>query len=409
MRAKVSLCLLLLILAGCVPAPEPTPETRVVILWHTFAGPEAQALQELGDAFNSAHPRGPTLIVEYQSDIYAKVATTPLAHRPDLAVISAGELDTYYEANLIASPRLPSEITEDLLPMGTDLYSGDRRLRALPLGLVSYLLYYNTDWLRDLGYDPQSATLLDLQNTACSATDPQTGQVGLGIPTRPGIFLALLSVGERVAAGEDYRFQSETVPVVADTLQVLLNNNCAYLFESPEAAVETFANSAVAFVALSTREQDAIESAVARRTNFSVSVAPLPGLAESGHSLWHGPGLVLFVPEGARREAAESVLTWFLEPDVQRAWREQTHYLPLRRTVIEELLESGGGLERSERDILRLALEAADSGRWYTFSGVVESAACRAALVRGLNQLEGSSDAVETLAMMETICNEEGP
>ncbi len=409
MRAKISLCLLLLILAGCAPAPEPTPEARVVILWHTFEGSEAQALQKLGDAFNAAHPQGPTLIVEYQEDIYEKVAMSPLAHRPDLAVISAEEIDTYYEANLIASPRLPSEVTEDLLPMGTQLYTSDRRLRALPLGLVSYLFYYNNDWLRDLGYDPQSATLLDLQNTACSATDPQTGQVGLGIPTRSALFLALLSTGEQVTKGGAYHFQGETAPIVADTLQVLLNSNCAYLFEGPEPAIETFANSAVAFVALSTREQTAIERAVAEDTNFAVGVAPLPGLAGPGQSLWSGPGLVLFVPEGVRREAAEDVLTWFLEPEVQRTWSEQTHYLPLRRTVIEELLTSGAELTRSETAILQLALEAADSGRWHTFTGVVENAACRAAMVRALNQLDSDTEAVEILATMEAICNEGEP
>ena len=33
--------------------------------------------------------------------------------------------------------------------MAEALYTVDGRLQALPLGLVTYLLYYNTDWMSD--------------------------------------------------------------------------------------------------------------------------------------------------------------------------------------------------------------------------------------------------------------------
>ena len=66
-------------------------------------------------------------------------------------------------------------------------------MRALPLGMQTYVMYANREWLLDLGYPLEGASWQDLQRVACAATELQGGQVGLGIPAQPGRLLAFLT------------------------------------------------------------------------------------------------------------------------------------------------------------------------------------------------------------------------
>jgi len=384
-------------LAGCTPQAAPaTPETNIVVLWHPFPGATGEVLQTLGDRFNAENDAGLTLVVEYQEDATAKVAAAAPERRPDLVVITS----SYEGANLTASRvTLPSRDRADLLPMAQALYA---REGMLPLGLATYVLYYNYDWLRDLGYVAGDATLSDVANTACAATDLPGGQIGMGIPSQPMAMLALMTAG---GEGGDHGDTARSLTVTA--LHDLLNAGCGQIYETPQQASDQFSEGTLSLLPGSSLWWSAIAQAVNAEHNFSARAGALPGPAGPGLSLWRGPGLLLLTPEGPRHAAAQQVMEWFLSSEAQREWSDATHYLPVRRSLVENRL-ADSTLDPLAGDLLRLTLQAADEETWVPWPNHADEPACRSALVQGLlalNDEQFSSD--EVLAAIVIACGAE--
>jgi ABC-type glycerol-3-phosphate transport system substrate-binding protein len=385
----------------------------MVVLWHPFTDARGAALEEVGDRFNAVNDSGLTLVVDYQEEIYAKVAGALPDQRPDLVVVSSQEARHYYETGLGTSiPELSPELsrkTGDLLPMAEALFTFDEELHAVPLGLASYVLYTNNDWLRDLGYDEESATTIDLLETACEATDLLSGQVGVGIPTQPGVMLALLTAGGASLINDEgrYAFDDEAGVGTSVVAYDMLNAACARIYEVPEEGLDQFGRGAMAMTVGSTLRRPAIELAVTEERNFALGVSPLPGPSGPGATLWYGPGVIVVAPPGPRREAAQEVLSWFLGAEAQSLLGEAADYLPVRRSLVEERLEDGEELPPIDARLLRLELETAEAGAWQPWPNHRYSSACRAALVRGLVDLSSERPPSETLSEVVASCNAE--
>lgn len=404
-----------LVVTGCLADVVGSgPEVPIVVLWHSFSGEEGKALQNLGDRFNRDVGADFTLIVEYQEDIFEKVTSVDPERHPDLVVVSPEDLKRYHEAGLalplpINSPAVAEEMT-DLLPMARALYTVDGAMRALPLGLASYVLYYNVNWSRELGYDPGDATLTDLREAACAATNMEGGQIGWGVPSQPGLFLALLATGgvSPFDTTGSLELEQESILNSGNVLRALFDEGCGELFEVSDEGIQQFGNSTLAFLGGSTLQKARVEAAVAAESNFPAAVAPLPGLQDPGLSLWYGPGLLLLAPPGARRDAALEVIGWLLDPEAQRAWDAATQYLPVRRSLVAQQLTEEGDLRPLERGLLELALSAADEGHWAVLSAsVVSEPVCRTTLVRSLINLSEGQSAEEVLQQAGQTCSKE--
>ncbi|HNT74350.1 MAG TPA: extracellular solute-binding protein, partial [Anaerolineae bacterium] len=210
------------LLIGCTrTAPQ---EPQIIVLWHTFHGMEAEALQILTDHFNRDYRGEIILITEYQRNILSKLADAPITARPDLIMVWPEEVPAYMEAGLTvpwsAWPETLRAEQADLLPMGAALYTVHGEIQALPLGLATYVLYYNVDWLSDLGFTASRATWTDLQGAVCAATATEGGQLGLGLPADPAILLALLTSADAQITDADglYQFADVNGLAQADAL-----------------------------------------------------------------------------------------------------------------------------------------------------------------------------------------------
>jgi len=383
---RALLALILLLLAGCTG--EEQQEKHIIVLWHAFTGVESQALQALTDQFNADNVLDIVLLTEYQQDIITKISSATIEHRPDLVILWPKDLQAYITAGLIGTtPNFAPAIRReraDLLPMAEALYSVNDTMLALPMGLATYMLYYNVDWLSDLVYMPETATWEDFRQTVCAATNPSGGQVGLGLPANASSLLSLLTSGGAEIVGADgfYNFADNAGQQTALLLNETLGT-CGVVYNDVDDGIGRLSHSSMAMLVESSLRLNDIDQAVIAGRNFKLGVSALPGPAGPGPTLWYGPGMVIVAPEGDRRDAALSVLGWFFSTEAQAMWSANTDYLPVRRSLIESRLQIEG-LKAVEMSLLQMTLSAADQATWVAWPRFTDNMACRASLLRGL-------------------------
>ncbi len=401
---------LLAILTGCARQVEPLDDEQIVVLWHNLVGKEAMALQTLSDNFNAVNEQGIVLITEYQDNILLKLQTASAAHRPDLVIIWPEDIDVYRQSGLIAGhhvwPMAVRQEAADMLPMAASLYTVDGDVLALPLGLATYISYYNLDWVSDLGYDARTATWEDLRLATCSATDPVRGQVGLGIPARASALLSMLTAGGSNITGAEglYRFDDVAGTRVADVFNHIIGGGCGTVYDTTGEGLAQFSHSALAMIVESSLRRGKIERAVVEGRNFALRIEALVGPVGPGRTLWYGPGLTLVAPEGPRLQAAQAVMTWYFTPEAQTTWSERTEYLPVRRSLI--VARADATTSPLELRLLEITLHAAQHDTWVAWPRHTNHVTCRAALLQGLLALDGEASPAGLVTQMAAACNQ---
>jgi len=405
----LGLWLLLSLLSGCgAPAAETPSQGRLVILWHPFTDARQDALLQLGDKFNAEHSNALTLIIEYHKDLPALLPTLSPEQRPDLVIATPQEAQIYAAHDLTSLT--PELIPEDLLPMGVELFSVQGTLRALPLGLATYVLYTNDDWLRDIGYTPSTAILEDLRLSTCRATDLASGQVGLGLPSQPGVLLALLAAGESAIAGDDgyIHFDDPAGTRVGAVIKEGVRAACIRTFAIPDDGVAQFSDSTMAMLVESSLNRQDIAAVVAAESNFTLKLASLPGPVGPGAALWYGIGILPTQPPGQRYEAAQTVLQWLLQPETQVEWAAQTQYLPVSLSgLVAQQATLPAGDDSLESDLLQFTRQAAENGTWVIWPPQAQGKDCRTALVHALTAFNSELPAHEVLQNAVATCNAE--
>jgi len=371
-RTLVAVALLLSSCASLLPSS--APDRQIVVLWHTFTGSEAQALETLTDRFNAENPWRILLITEYQEQLLRKLREVPEG-RPDLVTVWPEDLQTYVALDMVgAAPTLSPEMRaawDDLLPMARSLYVSEGVPQALPLGLATYLAYYNMEWLGDLGYDASTASWEEFRRTVCAATDPLRGRIGVGVPARASILLAFLAASGSAVVGEDgyYQFSDEEGRAAAALLQTVMAGDCGIVYQDWDKGPAQLSKSSMAVVVESSQRLADVERAILAGRNFPLGISPLPGLAGPGTTLWYGPGLMVSTPEGSRQMETESATAM-------------------------------------ETSLLQLTLAAADFESWIVWPPATDRMACRASLLRALLAFqleEADTDAYIDTAV--TACN----
>jgi ABC-type glycerol-3-phosphate transport system substrate-binding protein len=413
------LILPLLVIGGCTAASPDEIGARhafnpqIVVLWHTFTGVEAKGLETLTDRFNAENPWDIVLITEYQERLLEKLRGAPEI-RPDLVTIWPEDLQLYMSLGIdgvspLQSPEM-QEIWADVLPMARSLYAVNGQPQALPLGLATYITYYNAEWLNDLGYTASTATWVDFRRASCGATDPTRGQVGVGMPARASTLLAFLTASGSQIIGEDgyYQFADKDGRATASVLHGLVSGQCGLVYEDWDVGLSRLSKSSMAMIIESSQHLTDIQYAILKGRNFQLGISPLPGPDRPGATLWYGPGLMISAPEGERSEAALRVMSWFFSEASQKYWGATTSYLPVRRSVIEaSLTKAQGAMSASiETQLWALTLAAADDNAWVSWPLATNRIACRASLLRGLLALQNAdTDAPAYIDTAVTACN----
>lgn len=412
LRALLILCIVV-VATGCSAeiTQAELESSEIVVLWHTFTGQEARAIKQLTDRFNATSPDDIVLITEYQEDLPEKFADTE-ERRPDLVTLWPRELQDYVEMDVIAAAPYTSpeirRVRAGLLPMAEAVYTIDGTPQALPLGLMTYLLYFNEDWIRNLGYEVLGTGRDTIQSAACAATDPLERQDGLGMPAQADMLLAWLAAGgaEITGANGEFAFADNPGKATVGWLHTILEGGCARVHQDWIAGQELLGQGAMAMILESSLNYPQVADAVNRGQNFPIGISPLPGPEEDGPTLWYGPGMVVTAPETEQQAQAFRVMAWFLSDEAQALWGEMTDYVPVRRSTIAEQLTEDGLTDDLEREIWTIALQSAERGAWVAWPHATYHRLCRASLLRSLMALgTDNADPAAYLNAAVTSCN----
>ena len=182
--------------ADVVPAKE-------IVWWHQHTGSKREAaIAKIVEDFNKTNPYGITVKAEYAGsygDIFNKML--PILNTPDVPDVVVGyqnQVATYQLANamfdmneLINHPKygLTKEEQEDFFPgfFAQDVLSlfNNQRLGLAPNRSME-VMYYNMDWLKELGYDAPPTTPEQFKEMACKAAQTPVSGAPVGAASPRG-------------------------------------------------------------------------------------------------------------------------------------------------------------------------------------------------------------------------------
>ena len=228
------------------------PSGQTINFWHQHSGDRETALNEIVAQFNETNEYGITVNAEYQGgygDIFQKML--PLLNTsdvPDLVVAYQNQAATYQLGDalldlnpLLNSPEwgLSDEEQADFFPgfFNADVFPtfDDQRLGFPPNRSVE-VMYYNTDWLSELGYDGPPTTPDEFREIACSAAEnpfsgaTAQGSTGYELSIDASRFASwTFAFGGNIydAETDQFTYNSEAAVEAMTFLQSLIQDGCA--------------------------------------------------------------------------------------------------------------------------------------------------------------------------------------
>lgn len=338
------------------------PSGQAVTFWHNHTDEREDLLQEIVREFNETNEYGITVNASNQGgygDIFQKML--PLLNTqdaPDLVVAYQNQAATYQLADALIdmTPLVESETwglsaeeQADFFPgfFQQDIFPnfGDVRL-GFPPNRSMEMLYHNTDWLSELGFDGPPESPEEFREMACAASEtPFSGATGEG---GMGYMLSIDAsnfASWTFAFGGDifdyeanqYTYDSPAAVEAMTFIQGLINDGCAATFTEDFGDQTAFGAGTSLFTVGSSSGLPFYESAVGEGAGFEWSVAAIPHTTpEPVQNIY---GASVSVP---RHTPEREVATWlfvkhFSSPEVQAQWAGASGYFPVRQSVADEL------------------------------------------------------------------------
>jgi multiple sugar transport system substrate-binding protein/sn-glycerol 3-phosphate transport system substrate-binding protein len=325
-----------------------------VTYWHERSEHNQATLQAMLDEFNRTNKYGITARAQIAgasyADLYKQVESAIKAGAPpelsaafqsqaalyraagaivDLGPLAQSKQYGWSQSDLDDFP--PAVLAGDINPQ----FPGERL--GWPVQRAMDVLYYNADWLRQLGYAAPPQDWKQFEEMACKAVDRGKGKTGWAVRHDATNFATLvLTRGGRILAtdGQSYTFNSSSGVDAVQMIQRMMAQGCAVEVPTSERFGEEarFANGQVLFVLASSISLPYYADSVGKAAKFKWSIAPPPAggkplVVLSGASL----SIHTTTPE---KELAAWLVIKFLSERAQTArWAEETGYLPIRASA----------------------------------------------------------------------------
>lgn len=350
-------------MAGGMDWESVDPSGQTITFWHQHSRAREEALNEIVQEFNDTNEWGITVVAEYQGgygDIFNKmlgVLNTPDA--PNLVVAYQNQAATYQLADalvdmnpLVDSPKwgLSEEEKADFFPgfFNADIFPnfGNARL-GFPPNRSMEVMYYNADWLAELGYDGPPTTPEEFKEMACKATQQPfskaaaEGSMGYELSVDASRFASwTFAFGGDVfdyEAGQ-YSYDNPAAIEAMKFIQDLFNEGCATIVAERYGDQTDFGNGTLLFTVGSSSGLPFYQSAVeAGAGSFNWSVAPLPRKTDEPVMNVYGASVSIPKTTPEKELAAWLFLKYYTSPEVQAKWAKASNYFPVRASVAEGL------------------------------------------------------------------------
>ena len=323
-----------------------------VTFWHERSQRDQNLLQAMLDEFNKTNKYGITARAEIvgttYSDVYKKVNATLLAGQPpEMSVAFQYQAAAYRSSGVVVdlAPFIESKkyglSQEDFYDYFEVFFDGDANPQfkgeqlGFPLQRSMDVLYYNVDWLRQLGYDGPPKDWLQFEEMACKAVNKN--KTGWAYHHDVSNFAALVFArGGRIlsADGDSYVFNSDASVDAVKMIQRMFEKGCAVEVPVSEFFGEEtrFGKGQVLFVFGASSALPFYADAVNKGGKFQWDIAMPPNNGKPAVNLY-GASISIHKTTPEQELAAWLAIKFLGEKAQTAKWAAQTAYLPVRQSA----------------------------------------------------------------------------
>ncbi len=343
------------------PLADVDPSGQTVTYWYQHSRSREEGLKKMIDRFNQTNEWGITVNGEYQGhygEIYKKMlAAIASGEVPSLVVAYQNQAAAYQLSDALVdmniyvhSPKwgYTEEELQDFFPafLQADIsqqYNGMRL--GFPPNRSVEVMYYNMDWLKELGYDAPPQTWEEFREIACKAVEqpfskgPGEG-MGYEISTDASRFASMVFSRGGDLMNEDQTKFTLNTPEARDAMtfmQKLYQDGCADIIAERYGDQADFGVGKLMFTIGSSSGLPYYKSAVNDGAQFNWSVAALPHTTPDPVVDVYGASLSIPKTTPEEQLAAWLFVKWFTQPEQQAEWAKISNYFPVRKSAAAEL------------------------------------------------------------------------
>lgn len=335
------------------------PSGQTVVFWHQHTRERETALNEIVADFNATNEYGITVEAGYQgsyTDVFNKMlAVMNTNDVPNLVVAYQNQAATYQLGDslvdmngLVNSPKwgLTADEQADFFPsfFGSDVFPifGGQRLGLAPNRSME-MLYYNMDWLAELGYDAPPTTPAEFKEMACKATEQpfskRVGDISMGyeLSTDTSRFVSFtFAFGDDIFdyATEQFALNSPGAVEAMTFLQEMFAEGCATLVAEAYGDQTDFGNGALLFTIGSSSGLPFYQGVVDEGAQFDWSVTAIPHTTADPVMNVYGASASIPKTTPEAELAAWLFTKYYTSPDIQTKWGLASNYFPVRQSAV---------------------------------------------------------------------------
>ena len=340
------------------------PTGQTITFWHQHSGIRQDMLREIVTDFNETNPYGITVIEENQGgygDIFNKMLVLlGTTDTPNLVVAYQNQAATYQVVDglidlwpLVRSAEwgYAEEELADFFPgfLQSDVNpTFGNALLGFPPNRSMEMLYYNIDWLNQMGFTGPPTTPEEFAEMACAATvNDFAGATGGGRSIGYEISLdASRFASWTFAFGGDmfdyeagvYTLDSEAAVTAMTFLQDLTDRGCMDIVTERFGDQTNFGQGRTLFTVGSSSGFPFYREAIEAGATFDWSVGAIPHVTPE--PVMNVYGASVSIPAG--HPAEEELATWlflkyYTSTEVQADWARASNYFPVRASVADDL------------------------------------------------------------------------
>jgi len=364
------------------PSPdEVDPQGQAAVFWYQHTRERESALQEMIAQFNRENPHNIQVKGEYggsYSHIYNKMLVgLQGGSLPQLVVAYQNQAQVYHSADGVVdllpymnspkwglSPEARADYIESFLEQ--DRMRGIQT--AFPPNRSMEILYYNADWLRELGSDhpPQNweefaqfcrrakaqpfSKAANPQRAVGYLLDMDASRLAAMVFSRGGDFID--------PAQSQYNFITPEAKAALQLLVELAAEGAVEVLAEPNGDTSEFGSGQLLFAISSSSGLPFMKRAVDSGAKFAWGVAAVPYEGERPVVNVYGASVVLCRTTPEQQLAAWLFIKWFTEPEQQARWVRASGYFPARRSAA-----SGLGAYFAENPNFQIAYGLLDYGK----------------------------------------------